>query len=103
MSDAAAGERGPQPLPPRDLNARLDPAVAPRPQALGLEARRGVGLVAERLAPGLDHEVTVFESRVFDRVGIELELAVPPPVAPGLPHPLRGVERGAVELVVPDE
>src|SRR5205823_6937832 len=75
-------ERGPQPLPPRDLNARLDPAVAPRPQALGLEARRGVGLVAERLAPGLDHEVTVFEARVFDPIGIELELAVPPAVAP---------------------
>src|SRR5207245_9153542 len=87
-------KRGPQPLPARDLNARLDPAVLPRAQTLGLEARRSVRLVTERLVPRLDHEVTVLESRVLDPIGIELELGVHPAIAPSLPHPLGGVEHG---------
>src|SRR5207245_10799773 len=80
--------RGPQPLPARDLNARLDPAVLPRAQTLGLEARRSVRLVTERLVPRLDHEVTVLESRVLGPIGIEVELGVPHAIARRLRHAL---------------
>jgi hypothetical protein len=96
-------ERGPQSLPARDLHARHDPAVALGAQALGLEARRGVGLAAERLGTRLDHEGAAVEPGVLDPIGIELELGVSPAVAPDVPGPARGVECGAVELVVPDQ
>src|ERR1043166_5790084 len=66
-------------------------------------ARRRVLLVAERLVTRLDHEEAVLEPGVLEPVRIELELTVPPTRTPGLAHPLRGVERGAVELVVPYE
>src|SRR5207245_9677914 len=80
-------ERAPQHWPPRDRNACLDAAVLPHAQALGLEARGGVRLVTERLATRLDHQVAVFDSGVLDPIGIELELAVPPAIAPRLAHP----------------
>src|SRR5207248_11156971 len=86
-------ERRPQPLPARNLHACLDPAVLPRAQPLRLEPRRGVRLVAERLAPCLNHQVAVFESRVLDPIGIELDLAGPPAGAPRLAHPFPGGER----------
>src|SRR5213079_3327148 len=64
---------------------------------------RGVRPVADRLAARLDHEGAVFEPGVLDAIGVELELGVPPAIAPSLPHPVGGVERRAVELVVPHE
>src|SRR5438034_6056524 len=96
-------ESGPQPLPTRYLNTGLDATVLPRAQPLGLKPGRGVFAGGERLAAGLDDEVARIDVRVRDAVGVELELAVPPAVAPGLAHPFRGVERWAVELIVPHE
>src|SRR5439155_19290567 len=96
-------ESGPQPLPARYLNPGLDAAALPRAPALGLEPGRSVPASGERLAAGLDDEVAPIDVRVLDAVGVKLELAVPPAVAPGLPHPLRGVEDEPVEVVVPHE
>src|SRR5437899_948134 len=79
-------ERGPQPLSARYLNTGLDATVLPRAQTLGLESGRGVPAGGERLPAGLDDEVARIDVRVLDPVGVELELAVPPPIAPGLPY-----------------
>src|SRR5207244_13286529 len=94
---------GRQPLPARYLNPGLDAAVLPRAQALGLEPGRRVPAGGERLAAGLDDEVAPIDVRVLDAVRVKLELAVPPAVTPGLPHPLRSVEDGPVEVVVPHQ
>src|SRR5436190_12231123 len=96
-------ERGPQPLPARDLNPGLDATVLPRAEPLGLEPGRCVVPVPERLAAGRDDEVASVDMRVLGAVGVELQFGVAPAPAPGLPDPLRGIEGGPVELVVPDE
>src|SRR5256712_5211410 len=94
-------ERGPQPLTARYLNTGLDATVLPRAQALGLEPGRRVFAVRERLVTGLDDEVARVDVRVLDAVGVELGGGGPPNNNPRLPHPPRGVEGLAVELVVP--
>src|SRR6185437_14610964 len=93
----------PQALPARDLNPCLHAAVPPCTQTLGLQSRRRVVTVAERLPAGFDDQLAAFETRVVGAVGVELELAVPPAVAPGLPDPFPGIEGRAIELVVPHE
>src|ERR1051325_1592283 len=101
--EAQHPERGPQPLSSRNLNARLDAAEPQSPQTLGLEARRRVRAVAERLLPRLDYQIAVLEVCILDPIGIVLELGISPATASRVPCPFRGVERGAVELIVPHE
>src|SRR5260370_26581920 len=71
-------EGGPQPLPTRNLNPRLDAPVSPGPQTLRLEPRGRVLAVSKRLLPGFDDQVSVCDARVL-RVGrVELEFVASP-------------------------
>src|SRR6185369_7562106 len=92
-------ESWPEPLPARNLDARFNPAIGPRPFILREQARGRVLLTVEILQLRFDDKFAAFEADVVGARSVILEFVVSPTATAAIVTPLFKIRHAAVRLV----
>ena len=102
-------ERRPETLSGGQRGPHLESTTHLAEEPLRLEPGRGIGFSAVRLGLGPDRQHAVADKRVLRAVGVILQFVVAPAVEavlgtrPNVMRPAAGVDRGAVELILPGD